>query len=449
MGKERLPLVAIIGRANVGKSTLFNRLLKRRMAVVHDMPGVTRDRVYGTVRYFGRAFDIVDTGGVGASGELEQEVRKQAQIAIDEADVILMLVDGREGLNPVDEQLAEMVRKSGKPVILAVNKMEGMKGDLEEFYALGLGEPLPISAIHGDNLERLVEEIVSWLPKVEPPKEEATAVAIVGRPNVGKSSLLNALVGEERAIVHETPGTTRDALDTPLTWDGERFILIDTAGVRRKSRVKEALEYFCVVRALRAIRRCDVALVLVDATEGVTDQDKKLAGYAEEEGKGIVVVVNKWDLVKAELEGKGERALKVARGDYLRLVRQEMWFLPYVPVLFTSALTGEGVDQILPTVKRVQEERKKRVPTPKLNRLIQEAQAKHPPPSKGRRKGRIYYASQPGTEPPTFYLSVNDPDLFPQDYFRYLERKIREAFGFEGSPIRFVVKGKEGKVLRV
>ncbi|HIE09031.1 MAG TPA: ribosome biogenesis GTPase Der [Armatimonadetes bacterium] len=462
MARGRVPLVAIVGRANVGKSTLFNRLIKRKAAVVHDKPGVTRDRIYGTARYMGHVFDVVDTGGIGASGELEEQVRKQAQVAVEEADVIVLLTDGIEGLHPIDEELADMVRKSGKPVILAVNKMESPKRDVSEFYRLGLGEPFPISALHGTGVEDLCEEIVSWLPKVEPPEEEAVHIAIVGRPNVGKSSILNAIVGEERAIVHEQPGTTRDAIDTPMTWDGQRVVLIDTAGVRRRSKVKEALEYFCVVRALRAIRRCDVALVVIDSVEGVTDQDKKIAGYAEEEGKGIVLVANKWDLVKAEVErrkreAKGEevserelqRTFKLVAKDYERIVREGFWFLPYAPVVLTSAVTGEGIERLIPTALRVQEERRKRVPTGRLNRVIQEAVASHQPPPKGTKRGKIYYATQPRVEPPTFVFFVNDPDLFPQEYLRYLERKVREAFGFEGTPIKFVLRGKKGKVEEV
>ncbi len=435
------PVVAIVGRPNVGKSTLFNRLIGERKAIVEDRPGTTRDRLYGEAEWNGRAFIVVDTGGLLLQDEdvFAPHIREQVRAAVEESDVILFLVDGREGLTAADEEIAELLRHTAKPVFLAVNKADNLARRLDavEFYALGLGEPMPISALHGIGTGDLLDAVVERFPPATWPDEEdeSVRVAIVGRPNVGKSSLLNRLLGAERAIVSERPGTTRDAIDTRLTWDGRAVTLIDTAGIRRRGRIERGVERYSVVRALRAIDRAHVALLVVDATEGVTAQDTHIAGYILDAYKSAVVVVNKWDLVKKDTYTMLE---------YEQRVRQALNFMDYVPVIFVSAKTGQRVRKTLDLAVKVYDERFARIPTGELNRLIAEATARHSPPSEGRRKLRIRYVTQADVNPPTFVFFVNHVDLLHFSYERYLENTIRSAYPFLGTPLRFVFRTGEG-----
>lgn len=424
------PLVAIVGRPNVGKSTLFNRLVEEPRAIVEDLPGTTRDRLYADAQWGGVAFTLIDTGGLvlWSEDELTMQVRRQVELAMAEAEAIIFMVDVTEGLTAGDEEIAELLRVSQKPLFLVVNKADNEARRLAatEFYSLGLGEPYPVSALHGTGTGDLLDALVASFPPGEEVEEvEGVRVAIVGRPNVGKSSLLNTLLGWERAIVNERPGTTRDAIDTQISWDSQLVTLIDTAGVRRRGRVQRGVEQYSVLRALRAIQRAHVVLLLLDAPEGVTAQDTHIAGYAMEEARGIVLVVNKWDLMKeADLS------------EYATGVRQAFRFIPYAPLLFVSALTGRRVGTVLETALRVYQERLRRVPTSDLNRLLREAVASHSPPSKRGKKLRFYYATQAEVDPPTFVFFVNDPQLVHFSYRRYLENRLREAFGFEGTPLR-------------
>jgi len=424
------PLVAIVGRPNVGKSTLFNRLVEEPRAIVEDLPGTTRDRLYADAQWGGVAFTLIDTGGLvlWSEDELTMQVRRQVELAMAEAEAILFLVDVTEGLTVGDEEIAELLRVSQKPLFLVVNKADNEARRLAatEFYSLGLGEPYPISALHGTGTGDLLDALVaSFPPREEVEEAEGVGVAIVGRPNVGKSSLLNALLGRERAIVSESPGTTRDAIDTQMSWDSQLVTLIDTAGIRRRGRVRRGVEQYSVLRALRAIQRAHVVLLLLDAPEGVTAQDTHIAGYAMEEARGIVLVVNKWDLMK-----------EADPSEYAKGVRQAFRFIPYAPLLFVSALTGQKVGTVLETALRVYQERLRRIPTSGLNRLVREAVAGHSPPSKRGKRLRFYYATQAEVDPPTFVFFVNDPQLVHFSYRRYLENRLREAFGFEGTPLR-------------
>ncbi len=454
------PIVAIVGRPNVGKSTLFNRVVGQRLAITHEVPGTTRDRLYAEAEWGGVSFILVDTGGLelqtsklkaqrklelGLSSrrrietnDLMAQVRGQAQIAIAEADVILFLVDVKDGLTANDEEVAQVLRRTAKPVLLAVNKAESpaRREAAVEFYALGLGELYPISALHGTGTGDLLDQVVAAFPIEEEEEElEAIKIAIVGRPNVGKSSLLNKILGQERSIVHETPGTTRDAIDTQVEWEGEPLVLIDTAGIRRKGSIQRGVEKYSVLRALRAINRADVVLLLIDAVEGATAQDAHIAGYILEEAKSVVVVVNKWDLVE-----KDTYTMQI----YVEHVYTVLRFLDYVPMLFISALTGQRVDQVLPTALRVQDARLIRISTAELNRILQEAVARHAPPSKAGKRLKFYYATQPAVDPPTFVFFVNDPRLVHFSYERYLENRLREHYGFLGTPLRLSFR-KRGK----
>lgn len=434
------PIVAIVGRPNVGKSTLFNRLVGKRLAITDEVPGTTRDRLYAEADWGGVNFILVDTGGLElvSNDDLIAQVRAQAQTAIAEADVILFLVDVKDGLTAGDEEVARVLRRSAKPVLLAVNKGDSQvrREAAVEFYALGLGELYPISALHGTGTGDLLDQVVAAFPVEEEREElEAVKIAIVGRPNVGKSSLLNKILGQERAIVHEAPGTTRDAIDTQMEWEGEPVVLIDTAGIRRKGRIQRGVEKYSVLRALRAINRADVVLLLTDAVEGATAQDAHIAGYILEEAKSVVVVVNKWDLVEKDT---------YTMQAYVQHICTALRFLDYVPVLFVSALTGQRVDQVLPTALRVQEARMIRIPTAELNRIVQEAVARHAPPSKAGKRLRLYYATQAAVDPPTFVFFVNDPRLVHFSYERYLENRLREHYGFLGTPLRLSFR-KRGK----
>lgn len=449
------PIVALVGRPNVGKSTLFNRLVGRRQAIVEDLPGTTRDRLYGDTEWAGVPFTVVDTGGLDiaasdsrrpkearpaplavASADYVEEVRAQVEVAIAEADVIVFLVDAQDGVTAGDEDVAHLLRQTGKPVLLAVNKADNaaLRAAAVEFYALGLGEPFAISALHGTGTGDLLDQVVSSFPVSEPePMPEAVKIAIVGRPNVGKSSLLNALLGQERAIVSPIPGTTRDAIDTFLEWEGQPVMLIDTAGIRRRGKIERGIERYSVLRALRAIQRADVVLLLIDATTGVTLQDAHIAGYILEEAKSVVVVVNKWDLVKKDTHTMANMTLEV---------RRALRFMDYVPVLFISALTRQRVHKVIPTALRVRAERLVRIPTGQLNRLLQEAVTRHAPPSKRGKRLRFYYATQAQVDPPTFVLFVNDPQLVHFTYERYLENRLREHYPFEGTPLRLIFRAR-------
>lgn len=424
------PLVAIVGRPNVGKSTLFNRLVEEPRAIVEDLPGTTRDRLYADAQWGGVAFTLIDTGGLvlWSEDELTMQVRRQVELAMAEAEAIIFMVDAIEGLTAGDEEIAELLRVSQKPLFLVVNKADNEARRLAatEFYGLGLGQPYPISALHGTGTGDLLDALVaSFPPREEVEEAEGVRIAIVGRPNVGKSSLLNALLGWERAIVNESPGTTRDAIDTQMSWDSQLVTLIDTAGIRRRGRVQRGVEQYSVLRALRAIQRAHVVLLLLDAPEGVTAQDTHIAGYAMEEARGIVLVVNKWDLMK-----------EADVSEYAKGVRQAFRFIPYAPLLFVSALTGRRVGTVLEVALRVYQERLRRVPTSGLNRLLREAVASHSPPSKRGKRLRFYYATQAEVDPPTFVFFVNDPQLVHFSYRRYLENRLRERFGFEGTPLR-------------
>jgi len=433
----RRPLVAIVGRPNVGKSTLFNRLVGGRISIIDDEPGVTRDRIYGEVEWRGRTFTLVDTGGwMGTQGDvITRQVKRQVEQALQEADLILMVVDQKEGLLPEDEEMAKMVRRQNKPVILVVNKVDDFSSfSGAEFYSLGLGDLFPVSALHGLNTGDLLDKILELLPEEregEGKPEPVLKIAVVGRPNVGKSSLVNRLLGEDRLIVTPVPGTTRDAVDTPIYYKGQPLLFIDTAGIRRKSRVKEPLEYYSVKRALKAIERSDVVLLVLDGVEGVTEQDKKIAGFAHERGKGSVILVNKWDLVEKDAH-TAQR--------YEEAIRHELYFLHYAPILFISALTGQRVNRVLPTVLEVGDQHGRWISTGLLNRVVQEAVALTPPPSLSGKEVRIFYATQVKTRPPTFLFFTNRPEDIHISYRRYLENFLRQYFGFEGTPLRLIFR---------
>ena len=434
-----MTLVALVGRPNVGKSTLFNRLIGEYRAVVHDQPGTTRDRLYGTVEWRGRTFALVDTGGIGletGEGDLLTDVRAQAEEAMREADVIVLVVDAATGLTAADQALGEYLRRSSKPLILAANKTESVKRryDASEFYVLGLGEPLPISALHGDGTGDLLDAITEWFPKSPQADEDrqAVGIAIVGRPNVGKSSLLNSLVGTQRSIVRDEAGTTRDAIDTEIQRDGQRILLIDTAGIRRRGRIAPGVEKFSVLRAVRAIERADVAVLLIDATEGVLAQDTHVAGFVEEAARGLIIAINKWDLVEKHPKTQQE---------YTATIRRELKFADWAPVLFISAKTGQRVTRVIDRALEVQQQRSRRVPTPQLNDLIRQAVQNHPLSERGRTL-KIYYTAQTDVSPPTFTCFCNDPKLVHFSYVRYLDNTLRNAYGFEGTPIRIHFRGR-------
>ena len=435
------PVVAVVGRPNVGKSTFFNKVIGRRIAIVEDTPGVTRDRIYAETEWNGIEFAIIDTGGIEPDSEdiILSQMRQQAEIAMDTADVILFLVDGKDGLTSADREVANMLRRRGREVILVVNKIDSHKlpDDFYDFYELGLSEPIPISAANMLNFGDLLDEIVDAFPKEQYEEEEdVIKIAVIGKPNVGKSSLINELVGENRVIVSPIAGTTRDSIDTPFEKDGDRYMLIDTAGIRRKSKVTEDIERYSVIRAVAAIERSDVALLMIDAAEGITEQDKKIAGVAHEAGKGIIVVVNKWDLIAKETN---------TMRDFKRKIEAEFPFMTYAPSVFISVKDHQRIDNVINMAKYVAETRAMRVPTGQLNALLQDAMMmKQPPSDKGRRL-RIYYVTQVGIKPPLFSFKINSRPLMHFSYARYLENKIREGFGFEGTSIKFVFREKGEK----
>ncbi len=456
--RKRKPIVAIVGRPNVGKSTLFNRLIGQQWAIVEDRPGTTRDRIYGDTHWGGREFLVVDTGGLEViprtrdgrfrmpplaedSRDFIHEMQQQVAAALREADVIVFLTDVQDGVTTADRQVADLLRSQKKPVILAVNKVDHphYETDALAFYELGIGEPIPISALHGKGTGDLLDRVVAALPAQgteEEDVEEGIRVAIVGRPNVGKSSLFNRLARAERAIVSPVAGTTRDVVDTRVTWENKPFIFLDTAGIRRKGRIERGVEYYSVLRALRAIERSDVVLLVLDATEGVTAQDTHIAGYALDRFRSIIIVVNKWDLVEKDAYTMVE---------YTKRIRQDLNFIDFAPILFVSAKTGQRVSRIFPLVEHVYNERFVRLPTSKLNRVMQAALERHTPPIKGTRQLRLYYVTQPAVDPPTFVFFVNDAELVHFSYQRYLENRIREQHPYEGTPLRLIFKSHEGR----
>lgn len=439
-----LPLVAIVGRPNVGKSALFNRLIGRRTAIVEDLPGTTRDRIYGEAEWAGRTVRIVDTGGLEADdeGPFSPLVRRQIEQAIEEADLILLLVDARDGVTAADDEIAEMLRRSGKPVLLIANKADNQARveDATQFYELGLGDPLPISAYHGHGVGDMMDAVFELLPPPEDPDEKVAGlrIAIIGRPNVGKSALLNAILGEERVIVSDIPGTTRDVIDTEFTYQGNRLTLLDTAGIRRRGRIERGVERHSVGRAEAALERADVALAVMDASEPATAQDIHVIGYAEQAHTALLVVINKADLLPDD--GESEDRIR-------RLVRHRIKFAPWAPVLFISALKGEGLDQLLDLTVQVGDSRDTRVPTSELNNVIRRAMVAHAPPSIQGHRLKVLYVTQAAVRPPTFVFFVNNRDLLHFSYSRFLENTLREAFDFRGTAIKlnFKSRGEAGE----
>jgi GTP-binding protein len=433
------PIVAIIGRPNVGKSTLFNRIIGRKLAIVEDMPGVTRDRNYAEAEWEGKKFLLVDTGGFEPKTEdpMYMKMREQTTLAIEEADIIVFLMDGRQGLLPADFGVAQRVRASGKPVIYAVNKVDGARHEelLPEFYRLGVDTVLPLSSLHGPGFSDLMDVLWRLLPETPPAGEETTAayprVAIIGRPNVGKSSFVNALTGEERMIVSPLSGTTRDAVDSLYTYYGRKYVLVDTAGIRSRGRISQGVEKYSVMRALKSISRADVALALIDASEGITEQDERVVGLVHEEGKGIIICLNKWDLVEDK-----EKAYK----RFMDEARERLKFADYAPVLTVSALTRQRVTKVFDEIDRIVAERQKRVPTAELNRLLERITAAHEPPLYRGKRVKYYYATQVGVKPPTFVVFVNFPEGVHFSYLRYIENHLREAFGYHGTPVRIYAR---------
>jgi len=438
------PIIAIVGRENVGKSTLFNRIIGARHAIVEDTPGITRDRLYRDAEWLGRDFTIIDTGGIKfntGEGMIYGKVKQQAELAIEEASVILFVVDMQAGLTAEDRDVAELLRKSGKPVVLAVNKVDDFTNPdrllpVYDFYDLALGEPIPVSATHALNIGDLLDVALEHIP-CGPGSEETgdrVSFALIGRPNVGKSSLVNRLLGEERVIVADQPGTTRDAIDTILNKDGREYVIIDTAGMRRKARINEPAESYSVSRALNAIDRSDICVLVLDATAGIRDQDKHIAGYAHEAGKGLLVLVNKWDLPDKETQTMKK---------FEDQIRQELAFASYALTLFVSAKTGQRCDRILPLVDFIAEQASRRVTTAQLNEVLREAVALNPPPTDKGRRLKVLYATQVGVKPPKLVLFLNDPEIMHFSYARYLENKLREAFGFAGTPISLIWRKRD------
>ena len=435
------PIVAIVGRPNVGKSTLFNIFANSRISIVEDTPGVTRDRLYARAEWLDKEFMMVDTGGIEImnADAIAVSIRQQAQIAIREADVIVFVVDARAGITTEDEEVARMLRQSKKPIVLCVNKADSPKQEMNiyEFYNLGLGELYPVSAVNhtglGDLLDAVVKEFPDQNKNFDEDEEDIIKVALIGRPNVGKSSIFNALVGEERSIVSNVAGTTRDAIDTQVTRNGQKYLFIDTAGMRRKGKIDEPIEKYSVMRSLRAVDRSDVVLMVFDAVEGITEQDKKIVGYAHEAGKGLIFVVNKWDLY----DKKNDSTLR-----YQEEIRKELVFCQYAPVVFVSALTKQRIHRLPEVISYCAEQNSMRVATSVLNQLLEDAVAVNPPPTEHGTRLKLFYATQVKIKPPTFVIFVNDPEIMHFSYQRYLENKFREAFGFEGTPIEMIIRGK-------
>ncbi len=432
------PIVAVVGRPNVGKSTLFNKLVGRRLSIVEDTPGVTRDRIYGTGEWLNREFMLVDTGGIEPASDdiILSQMRTQAQLAIDSADVIVMVTDMRSGVVATDMEVAAMLQKSGRPVVLCVNKCDTVGApppEFYEFYNLGLGEPYPVSAVHGHGTGDLLDAVFEYLPAdiEQEADDEYVKVAIIGKPNAGKSSLVNRVAGEQRVIVSDIAGTTRDAIDTVVENDKGKFVFIDTAGIRRKSKIKDNIERYSIIRAEAAVDRADVCVIMIDATEGFTEQDSKVAGIAHEKGKGCIIAVNKWDAV--EKDGN-------TMNSFRKNLENDFSFMSYAPIIFISAKTGQRIDRLFELINYVSNQNSTRISTGMLNDVLADATARVQPPSDKGKRLKIYYITQPSTKPPTFVCFVNNAELFHFSYQRYLENKIRETFGLEGTPVRFVIR---------
>lgn len=437
------PIVAVVGRPNVGKSTFFNYLIGKRVSIIEDTPGITRDRIYGESEWRGRKFTLIDTGGLEPYSDdyIKKQMVHQAEIAIETADVIVLMVDVKTGVTAADHDVAVMLRKSEKPVVVAVNKVDNVgevPPEVYEFYNLGMGEIFPISSIHGLGIGELLDAIYENFPeeKEETDDDDWIKVAVIGKPNVGKSSVINKILGEERVIVSNIPGTTRDAIDTYYETDGKRYMFIDTAGIRRKSRIKENIERYSIIRSWTAVDRADVCIIMIDAQEGVTEQDTKIAGYAHEQGKASIIAINKWDLVEKETDTMEE---------YRKKVYQDLEFMNYAPVVFISAKTGSRISRLLELIDFVSNQAALRIQTGVLNDVLNDAVAMVQPPSDKGKRLKIYYMTQVGVRPPTFRLYVNKSDLFHFSYERYLKNTLRNNFGFEGTPIRFILKEKGEK----
>ena len=444
MRKLAKPVVAIVGRPNVGKSTLFNKLIGERLSIVNDTPGVTRDRIFGTCEWRNRTFSLVDTGGIEPESKdvILSQMRLQAQLAIESADVIIFVTDVRSGLVATDQAVASMLQKSGRPVVLCVNKCDSLgdpPAEFYEFYNLGLGDPIAVSSVHGHGTGDLLDAAFEHMPKdqEEEAESETIRIAIIGKPNVGKSSLVNRIAGENRCIVSDIAGTTRDAIDTPVENEFGSFVLIDTAGLRRRSKVEDVIEKYSNMRAEMAIERADVCAILIDATVGFTEQDSKVAGLAHEAGKGCVIVVNKWDAVQEKTGSTMD--------EYRRQLEQDFSFMPYAPMVFISAKTGQRVDELFRVIKLVANSNSMRIATGTLNDVLAQATARVQPPTDKGRRLKIYYMTQASTRPPTFVCFVNSAELFHFSYQRYLENRIRETFGLKGTPVRFIIRERSDK----
>ena len=435
------PIVAVVGRPNVGKSTLFNALAGERISIVKDTPGVTRDRIYADVSWLNYNFTMIDTGGIepDSSDIILSQMREQAQIAIDTADVIMFVVDVRQGLQDADSKVADMLRRSHKPVVLVVNKVdsfEKFQADVYEFYNLGIGDPYPISATEKTGLGDMLDEVVKYFPDSakEEKEDERPRIAIIGKPNVGKSSLINKLAQEDRVIVSDIAGTTRDAIDTAIKYNGQEYVFIDTAGIRRKSKITEEIERFSIIRAVAAVERCDVAIIMIDATEGVTEQDAKIAGIAHDRGKGVIIAVNKWDAIE-----KNNDTVK----EHTQDIRDVLSFMPYAEILFISVKSGQRLHKIFETIDVVIENNSMRVATGVLNEIVAEAVAMQQPPTDKGKRLKIYYVTQVSVKPPTFVVFVNDKNLMHFSYTRYLENRIRDTFGFKGTALKFITRERK------
>ena len=435
------PIVAIVGRPNVGKSTLFNALAGENISIVKDTPGVTRDRIYADVEWLNHTFTLIDTGGIEPDSNdiILSQMREQAQIAIDTADVILFMVDVKQGLVDSDSKVADMLRRSNKPVVLTVNKVdhhEKFLADVYEFYNLGIGDPFPISSVNKQGLGDLLDQVISLFPEsvTEEEEDDRPKIAVVGKPNVGKSSIINKLLGENRVIVSNIAGTTRDAIDTEVQWDGKEYVFIDTAGLRRKNKIKEELERYSIIRTVTAVERADVVVVVIDATEGVTEQDAKIAGIAHDRGKGILVVVNKWDAIE-----KDDKTIY----KYTNKVKEVLSFMPYAEIMFVSAETGQRLPKLFEKIDMIIENQTMRIATGVLNEIMSEAIALQQPPSDKGKRLKLYYITQVAVKPPTFVIFVNDKKLMHFSYTRYLENKIRDTFGFKGTSLKFIIRERK------
>ncbi|MCM3215531.1 MULTISPECIES: ribosome biogenesis GTPase Der [Niallia] len=433
------PVIAIVGRPNVGKSTIFNRIVGERISIVEDIPGVTRDRIYSSADWLNHDFNLIDTGGIDIGDEpFLDQIRAQAEIAIDEADVIIFITNGREGVTAADEEVAKILYRAKKPVVLAVNKIDNpeMREQIYDFYSLGFGEPMPISGSHGLGLGDLLDEAANHFPKGNGQEydDDVIKFSLIGRPNVGKSSLVNAMLGEDRVIVSNIAGTTRDAIDSQVTVNGEKYVIIDTAGMRKKGKVYESTEKYSVLRALRAIERSDVVLVVIDGEEGIIEQDKKIAGYAHEAGRAVIIVVNKWDAVE-----KDEKTMKT----FEQNIREHFLFLDYAPIVFLSAKTKKRIHTLIPMINVASQNHTLRVETSVLNDVVMDAVAMNPTPTDKGKRLKIYYTTQVAVGPPTFVVFVNDPELMHFSYERFLQNRIRDAFGFEGTPIRIFARERK------